>query len=72
MKSLLEKIGIDLDQPSTKKGLVLLGAGAALATGHPELLTASVTADGVQYGGILGATLPMLLGAWEMARNEFK
>lgn len=73
MKACLkEKVGIDLDQPSTKKGIALLGAGVALATGHPELLTASVTAEGVQYGGIIGTTLPILLGTWEMIRNEFK
>lgn len=73
MKAFLKQtIGIDLDQPSTKKGIALLGAGVALATGHPELLTASVTAEGVQYGGLVGTTLPILLGAWEMIRNEFK
>ncbi|MGY5540266.1 hypothetical protein [Vibrio brasiliensis] len=44
----------------------------ALVTDHPELLTASVTAEGVQYGGIIGTTLPILLGAWEMIRDEFK
>jgi len=47
------------DQPSTKKGLALLGAGAALVAGHPELITASVSADGVQFGGIIGdVTIP--------------
>lgn len=73
MKAFLkEKVGIDLNQPSTKKGIALLGAGVALATGHPELLTASVTSEGVQYGGIIGNTLPILLGTWEMIRDEFK
>ena len=72
MKSLLEKIGIDLDQPSTKKGLALLGAGAALVAGHPELITASVSADGIQFGGIIGASAPIVFGLWETLRNEFK
>lgn len=72
MKSLLEKIGIDLDQPSTKKGLALLGAGAALVVGHPELITASVSADGVQFGGLIGVAAPILLGVWEAVRDEFK
>lgn len=73
MKELFKKkLGIDLDQPSTQKGLALVGAGVALAAGHPELLTASVTADGVQYGGLIGTTIPFILGLWEMIRNEFK
>ena len=60
------------DQPSTKKGLALLGAGAALVAGHPELITASVSADGVQFGGIIGASAPIVFGLWETLRNEFK
>lgn len=61
-----------IKQPSTKKGLALLGAGAALAMGHPELLTASVTDTGVQYGGLIGTAIPVLLGLWEVVRKEFK
>lgn len=72
MKKQLKKLGIDLDQPSTKKGLVLIGAGAALAAGHPELITASVTAEGVQYGGLIGTALPVVLGLWETFRKEFR
>lgn len=71
MKKQLKKLGIDLDQPSTKKGLALIGAGAALAAGHPELITASVTAEGVQYGGLIGTALPLVLGLWETFRKEF-
>lgn len=72
MKAFLKnKLGIDLDQPSTKKGVALVGAGIALAAGHPELLTASVTADGVHYGGIIGTAVPVLLGLWETFRKEF-
>ncbi|MGV2990065.1 hypothetical protein ACE1OE_20725 [Vibrio sp. E150_011] len=63
---------IDLNQPSTKKGLALIGAGVALATGHPELLTASVTPEGVQMGGVIGVVAPLLLGLWEAIRDEFK
>ncbi|MEZ8241283.1 hypothetical protein AB6C73_22745 [Vibrio splendidus] len=57
---------------STKKGLALLGAGAALVAGHPEHITASVSADGVQFGGIIGASAPIVFGLWETLRNEFK
>lgn len=59
------------EEPSTKKGLALVGAGAALAVGHPELITASVTDTGVQWGGLIGTTAPILLGLWETARKEF-
>ncbi|EOW6613317.1 hypothetical protein ACOZZ1_001096 [Vibrio fluvialis] len=72
MKKQLKKLGIDLDQPSTKKGLALICAGAALAAGHPELITASVTAEGVQYGGLIGTALPVVLGLWETFRKEFR
>lgn len=72
MKKPKEKLSIDLSQPSTQKGLALVGAGIALASGHPELLTAIVTETGVQYGGLIGTAVPVLLGVWEMIRNEFK
>jgi hypothetical protein len=72
MKALLKNtLNIDLNQPSTKKGIALLGAGVALATGHPELITASITAEGVQYGGIIGMAIPVAMGLWETFRNEF-
>lgn len=61
---------IYLKQSSTKKGLALIGAGLTLATGHPELLTASVTPEGVQVGGLIGVTIPILMGLWEFIRNE--
>lgn len=69
-KFIKDKMGIDLDQPSTKKGLALISAGVALAVGHPDLLTANVTAKGIEYGGIIGTTLPILIGVWEMVRDE--
>ncbi|EGR2568042.1 TPA: hypothetical protein NGR75_004239 [Vibrio parahaemolyticus] len=71
-KFLKEKLKIDIDQPSTKKGIALVGAGVALASGHPELLTATVTDAGVQYGGLIGTVVPLALGLWETLRNEFK
>ncbi|EKO3870540.1 hypothetical protein P0E20_004547 [Vibrio harveyi] len=63
---------IDLKQLSTKKGLALVGAGIALTAGHPELLTASVSETGVQYGGLLGTLVPLAIGLWETLRNENK
>ncbi|ARC94715.1 hypothetical protein B6A42_25045 [Vibrio coralliilyticus] len=71
MKKLLSKIGINIDEPSTKKGIALIGSGAALAMGHPELLTASITESGVQYGGLIGTAVPVALGIWETIRKEF-
>ncbi|MGF1747716.1 hypothetical protein [Vibrio cionasavignyae] len=68
----MKLFGIDFSQPSTQKGLVLLGSAAALFTGRPELLTASVTPDGIQAGGIIGAAAPVVIGLWETIRNEFK
>lgn len=67
-----KKIKQHLKQPSTVKGLALVGAGVALATGHPEVFTATVSEAGVQYGGIVGAVMPLVVGAWEFFRNEFK
>ncbi|MEZ8576846.1 hypothetical protein AB6C82_18580 [Vibrio splendidus] len=65
-------LSIDIGLSLTKKGSALLGAGAALVAGHPELITASVSADGVQFGGIIGASAPIVFGLWETLRNEFK
>ncbi|MEZ8060886.1 hypothetical protein [Vibrio splendidus] len=65
-------LSIDIGLSSTKKGLALLGAGAALVAGHPELVTASVSADGVQFGGIIGVSALIVFGLWETLRNEFK
>ena len=71
MKEFLKnKLGIDLTQPSTKKGVALIGAGIALAAGHPEIITASVTPEGVEYGGIVGTAVPVLLGLWETFRKS--
>ncbi len=71
-KFLKEKLNIDLDQPSTKKGVALVASGVALAAGHPEYLTAVITDSGVQYGGLLGTAVPLFVGMWETLRNEFK
>ncbi|MFA0197366.1 hypothetical protein AB4453_02285 [Vibrio atlanticus] len=35
------EFSIDIGLSSAKKGLALLGAGAVLVSGHPELITAS-------------------------------
>jgi hypothetical protein len=43
-----------------------------MMAGRPELLTATVTEEGVQAGGLIGTAVPILLGLWEVIRNEFK
>lgn len=63
---------IDLSQPSTKKGLALIGAGVALVAGHPELLTVSLSDNGVSMGGLIGAAAPLAVGLWETVRDEFQ
>ncbi len=55
---------------SIKRRMALVWAGIALAAGRSEQLTASVTAEGVQYGGIVGTAVPLLLGLWETFRRE--
>ena len=73
MKQFLkEKLNIDLEQPSTKKGIALVGAGAAAIVGHPEIITATVNDTGVQFGGLLGTLVPIALGLWETLRDEVK
>ncbi|MGI9919735.1 hypothetical protein [Vibrio owensii] len=42
-----------------------------MAMGHPELLTASVTPEGIQVSGLIGVAAPMLLGLWKAIRDEF-
>ncbi|EGR2797595.1 hypothetical protein QNF03_002276 [Vibrio cidicii] len=61
-----------LKEPSTKKGLALVAAGGALALGRPELITASVTETGVQWGGLIGSVAPLVIGFWEVVRKEWK
>lgn len=69
---MIEKLKQWFKQPSTKKGLALVGAGAALVSGHPELLSVSFAGDSIQYGGLIGAMAPVLIGTYEVMRNEFK
>ncbi|PKF49024.1 hypothetical protein AT251_21895 [Enterovibrio nigricans] len=59
-----------LKQPSTYKGLALLGSMAAVATGNGHLFTAEMTNTGMVYGGMIGTLVPTVLGLWETLRNE--
>ncbi len=61
-----------LKQPSTIKGLALVGSAVALATGNGHLFNAEMTEQGVQMGGLIGVAIPAFVGLWETVRNEFK
>lgn len=67
------KVKFDLSQPSTKKGLVLLGSVAAVALGHPELITATVTESGeIQMGGLIGMVVTGVIGLLDVIRDDSK
>lgn len=59
-----------LDQPSTKKGLVVLGSAVAVAIGNPELFTVTVTESGAQLGGLIGTVVAGVMGLLEVLRDE--
>lgn len=59
-------------QSSTKRGIALIIAGVAAATGHADLFTAHISDAGVDLGGIVGTLIPVGVGVWEALRNEFK
>ncbi|CAK1953310.1 hypothetical protein VCRA2122O12_310034 [Vibrio crassostreae] len=39
-----------------------------MVSAHPEWNTAGASADGVQFGGIIGASAPIVFGLWETLR----
>ncbi len=59
-------------QPSTWRGLALLGSAAALVTGHGDVFSAQITESGVQYGGAVGFAVTSVVGLWETLRNQQK
>ncbi|KKA43934.1 hypothetical protein WN56_15560 [Salinivibrio sp. KP-1] len=61
-----------MSQGSTWRGLALLGSAAAGVLGYGDLVSVSVANDGLQFGGVLGVAVPTLIGAYEVARNEYK
>ncbi|WP_231637469.1 hypothetical protein [Salinivibrio sp. KP-1] len=61
-----------ISQGSTWRGLALLGSAAAGVLGYGDLVSVSVANDGLQFGGVLGVAVPTLIGAYEVARNEYK
>ncbi|WP_325892727.1 hypothetical protein [Grimontia sp. NTOU-MAR1] len=72
MANYLEALKRRLKQPSTVRGLALIGSGVALASGQGNLFTATVTDAGVSYGGFVGAAIPFAVGFWETVRDQFK
>lgn len=43
-----------------------------MVLGYSILTTASMSADGVQLGDIIGTNGPIIFGLWETIRNEFR
>lgn len=68
MKTLKEYV----KQPSTWRGLALLGSAAAVVAGHGDVFNAQVTEQGVQLGGVLGFAVTSAIGLWETLRNQSK
>ena len=59
-------------QPSTLRGMALLGSVVAAGTGHGSLFSAEMTESGVQMGGVIGVAVPVIVGAYDAIRDEFK
>ncbi|MGF1901072.1 hypothetical protein [Aliivibrio sifiae] len=60
-------------QPSTVKGITLIGSVLAAVTGYGHLFSLDVNDDDViQLGGAIGLVIPFIIGAYETIRDEFK
>ena len=63
---------IKLDQSSTWRGLALISSTIALTFGYSHLFSAEYTeANGLSFGGIIGAVVPALIGVYDALRDEF-
>lgn len=64
------------NQTSTWRGLVLIGSAVAAIFGYGDLFNASITADGVQMGGVIGQAaaviVPAAIGVYDAVRDEVK
>ncbi|NAW66148.1 hypothetical protein [Photobacterium halotolerans] len=69
MKKYLQSL---LKQSSTYKGLALLAGAAASAGGVTELFNVQITGNDVEFGGVIGTTAVLGLGAWETFRNQMR
>lgn len=68
----MKKLEEYVKQPSTWRGLALLGSTAALVAGHGDVFSAEVTEQGVQLGGVVGLAITTAVGLWETLRNQKK
>ncbi|GGK43666.1 MULTISPECIES: hypothetical protein [Aliivibrio] len=60
-------------QPSTIKGLSLIGSVIAAATGYGHLFSLDLSHENsIQFGGVIGLAVPFVIGAYEAIRDEFK
>lgn len=60
-----------LQQPSTWRGLLLLGSSAAAFLGYGHLFSADIAENGVRFGGVVGAAVPVAIGIYDTLRDEF-
>ncbi|MGF1740149.1 hypothetical protein L4C34_03520 [Vibrio profundum] len=61
-----------LQQPSTYKGLALVGGILAASSGHTDLFTVDVSQQGVEYGGAVGGVIVSLVALWEALPDAWK
>ncbi|MGR5142061.1 hypothetical protein ACQKPX_10330 [Photobacterium sp. DNB23_23_1] len=62
---------INLEETSTKTGLMLLGSAAVgLLTGNSELVTVTIGESGAQLGGTIPVIAAMLIGLFDTVRKE--
>ncbi|MEZ8607888.1 hypothetical protein AB6D06_11760 [Vibrio sp. 10N.239.311.G01] len=59
-------------QPSTIKGLTLLLSTVAAFFGYGNLFSAEITDQGLELGGVIGAAVPVVVGVYEVVRDEVK
>lgn len=60
------------NQSSTWRGLALIGSSVAAVLGYGHLFSAEITAQGLNFGGVVGAAVPVAVGIYDALRDEFK
>lgn len=60
------------EQGSTWRGLALMGSAVAGFMGYGHLFSVDVSASGLNFGGAVGVAVPLLVGAYDALRDEFR
>ena len=61
-----------LKEPSTMRGIALLGASVATATGNGELFNANISDSGIELGGFLVALVTFVTGLFDFTPDKYK